>query len=203
MPATQGQAPEVPIPAIQDAVPIPEMNGPAFYPEYDDCACQDVCGIQTDCLGSHHGVFFNGEATFFRYHRADGMLVQGVPGDVVEYGFQASPRLTIGYGAADGLGVRARWWQYDHEERSSGGNDFSVDTYNIDFEVFQEICLNYCTTLELFAGIRYNEFEEFQGSQTGTDRKHLQRIWRRLRGRERRGVASATAVVTHASANRS
>jgi hypothetical protein len=65
----------------------------------------------------------------------------------------------LGYVTCGGLGARVRWWEYDHSAVING-DDYSVDTYNIDFEVFRRVCLGSCTTFEFSAGLRYNDFEQ-------------------------------------------
>ena len=129
------------------------------------CTCsQPQCCCDQSCW------FCEGEATFFRYHRADGVRVGGEVEefesnyDLVEFDFEASPRLAIGYISPDGLGVRARCWKYKHT--AIGTEDFprqpfiSVDTYTIDFEVLERLCVGCYSTLEISAGMRYNYFEE-------------------------------------------
>lgn len=110
-----------------------------------------------DCCCDQSAWFFGAEATFFRFHEANG--VQDADGDNVEFDFEASPRITLGYVSCDGWGARIRWWEYDHDAIAAGDDVVDVDTYNIDFEIFQEVCLNCCTSVEISAGIRYNEFQ--------------------------------------------
>lgn len=123
-----------------------------------DCLCSSCCNQS----GWTAGV----EMTWFRYHRADGNRVGVVSGandgDTVEFNFKEAPRVTLGYVGPDGLGVRTRWWQFDQKQ---GANDIAkgslgVDTYNIDVEIFEEIDLTPCASMELFAGLRYNDFDE-------------------------------------------
>ena len=102
-----------------------------------DGGCTDGgCGMCNACC-SNRGTFFGEfESTFFRYHRANGVLI-GMPGATaetqVEFDFEHAPRITLGYISAGGLGVRARWWHYDHRESAMDANlgAIGVDTYNI------------------------------------------------------------------------
>ena len=128
--------------------------GSVGAPNYAGCGCCEQ--------GSF---FFQYENTFFRYHRADGLRIGEISDDLgfgVEFNLEYSPRVTFGYVDPDGFGIRTRWWHYDH---ASDANDpamghLGVDTYNIDFEFFQEVNLSCATTVELFAGLRYNDFDE-------------------------------------------
>lgn len=135
-----------------------ELCGAGKCSNGSDCLCESCC---------HQGGWTAGvEMTWFRYHRADGNRVGVVSGanddDAVEFDFKQAPRVTLGYVSPDGMGVRARWWQFDQKQ---GANDVSkgslgVDTYNIDIEIFEEIDLTPCASVELFAGMRYNDFDE-------------------------------------------
>ena len=121
--------------------------------ESSDCCAADSC-CASDCGAScccdQSALIFGAEMTFFRYHTSD-----GVEDD--EFDFEISPRITLGYRAPDGLGLRVRWWEYDHE---NGDSTLEVDTYNFDIELFEEISVGSCSSMEVSAGIRYNEFEE-------------------------------------------
>lgn len=128
-------------------------------------ACDSCCdtGCYEDCCNSG-GIVFEVEATFFRYHRADGVRVGGdQPGDDdVEFDFELSPRITVGYAGSDGLGVRLRWWDYDHTGEGLDNDDetIDVDTYTVDVELFDTVQLNCNWTAEISAGVRFNDFEE-------------------------------------------
>ena len=131
----------------------------------------DVCS-DNPCGG---GLVFQGEALFFRYHRADGVRVGNLnPGlgiDDVVFDHEASPRLTLGWVSNNGLGIRTRYWDYDQSSSgaSSPPDRIDVDTYTIDIELFERICLNNCWSLEISGGLRYNEFEELILDQPGTE----------------------------------
>ena len=142
------------------SVPAPSMEG-GVAADYGKC-CKDCCCVDPCCCSG--GYYFEAEATFFRFHEADG-VVRGAPGTFDgEFDFDAAPRLTLGYVNCDGMGARIRYWSHDADatfNNAAGAPLFSldVDTTNLDFEVFQEICLDCCTTLEVSAGIRVNDFE--------------------------------------------
>ena len=113
----------------------------------DSTSGRDACC--DPCCCDQSGLVFGYESTFFRYHHND-----GIP-PAEGFDFEYSPRITIGYVGPDGLGVRVRYWDYDH---SNGGAD--VDTYNVDLELFEEIQLGRCTSLEISGGIRYNDYHQ-------------------------------------------
>jgi len=128
---------------------------------YSGC---DSCGGSL-CSCDQSSLYFQYENTFFRYHRADGMRVgANEPGEQVESDFEYAPRITLGYVGPSGLGLRVRYWEYDHDNpafnNSPPGQYLDVNTYNFDTEIFEEIAVNGCTSLELSAGIRYNDFDE-------------------------------------------
>jgi hypothetical protein len=130
-----------------------------------DSCCDSCCDV---CCDEGEGSWIViGELTFFRYHRADGVrtgtTILGV--DDAEFDFEISPRVTIGYQGGDGLGLRARWWDYHHTAAAFGpsigpNHGITVETYTLDLEVFDTIQLNSVWTAEISAGIRINEFEE-------------------------------------------
>ena len=122
---------------------------------YSDC-CSSCC---SDCCCAQGGLFVIAEATFFRFHDAGG--VEDGAGDDGEFDFEASPRITLGYANCNGRGVRVRYWDYDHDTRSDDGGLIDVDTYNVDFELFQVLSLPCRTTLDMSVGIRYNDFFHF------------------------------------------
>jgi hypothetical protein len=146
----------------------------------DSCGC-DTCGGD-DCGGGGHGdcgggtcgcfepcchssgYWASAELLFFRYHRADGVRAGVDPPENVEFDFETTPRITVGWVRDDGLGVRARYWEFDHNAAAFGpgevGTDIQVDTFTFDFEAFDTFCLNRNWNLELAAGVRYVEFLE-------------------------------------------
>ena len=62
-------------------------------------------------------IVFQAEALCFWYFRADGVRagsynnVPAVTTDDIEFKYNMSPRLTLGYVTNSGLGFRARWWE--------------------------------------------------------------------------------------------
>lgn len=131
--------------------------------------CDDLCSDCSDCCDSGGTFVFEVEALLFKYHRADGVRAgsfNNVPPattDDVRFDNEITPRITLGYITDSGLGFRARWWEFDHSGDPvfpGTGVAMDVNTYTIDFELFERIHLNDCWTIELSAGVRYNDFEE-------------------------------------------
>lgn len=141
--------------------PAPVVGEPAAVLEAGDLGipCGSCC--ESCCTGS---LFANVEATFFRYHRADGVRTGDAvnPNFITEFGFELAPRVTVGYVGCDGLGVSLRWWDYNHNNpaANAANQGVGVDTYTIDFEVFENIQLSCATSMQVSFGIRYNDFEE-------------------------------------------
>ena len=58
------------------------------------------------------------------------------------------------------MGLRTRWWTYDHEIGRKSNDIFAVDTYTVDLELFESFNINDCWALEVSGGLRYNKFDE-------------------------------------------
>lgn len=145
-------AQDVPDPmAMSDGAPVADSGyGGKGGKGLLDCCCCDQAGW-----------IFGAEATFMKYHRADGVRWNASPFGETEFDYEVSPRLTAGYINCDGLGARVRYWEYD-QTAGDGFSFVSVDTYTIDFEVFQQVELDCCgcTSVEFSAGLRYTAFDE-------------------------------------------
>jgi len=147
------------------------------------CGCESNCGCQPcyqpcgtcGCFEPYchsSGWWASAEVIWFKYHRADGAREGVLDNEVTEFDLETTPRITIGWVGTDGLGLRARYWEFDHCAPARGtdppppvivdeeGFSLCVDTYTLDVEVFDTFCLNRNWDLELAAGIRYNEFLE-------------------------------------------
>jgi hypothetical protein len=105
-------------------------------------------------------VIFDTELTFLRYHQSGGVLASNT--QPVEFGFDPAPRFVAGYERCDGLGIRGRYWFFDHSATTDGEvpTVLAIDTYNLDLEVYKRIALGCQTSLEVSGGIRYNEFDQ-------------------------------------------
>ncbi len=138
-----------------------------------DCGCDAACGACDSCCcdSSGCGLYVQAEALLIAYHRADGMRVGSGPWDHVNSSFNLAPRLSIGYINCSGTGFRVRWFDYNHSEETAAdidGEFLSVDTFNLDLELFDEIWLNCKWSVELSGGYRMNNFEELM-VDAGTD----------------------------------
>lgn len=128
------------------------------------CSCGTNCGTllcdSNPCKGG--GLLFQAETLFMKYNRADGVRVGDGANEDVDWDYDITPRITLGYVTDSGLGFRTRFWEFDHGQQSEGGgNEFlDVDTFNIDFELFERFSLTSCWDVELSGGMRYNQFEE-------------------------------------------
>jgi hypothetical protein len=128
----------------------------------DDCG-KDAC-TKGACCDTAGGLIVEAEALWFKYARADGTSVgDSLPGaEHVSFDYNLTPRLTVGWVSNSGLGVRARYFEYDQSEAADEGapSALSIDTYTLDLEIFERICLNSCWDVELSGGVRYTDFEE-------------------------------------------
>ena len=81
----------------------------------------------------------------------------GGTGDEDVFDFESSSRLAFSRLGATNVGFRTTWFQWDHAGTDSDVGDISLETYNLDFELFKRLDLSDRTSLELSGGIRYNE----------------------------------------------
>jgi hypothetical protein len=125
------------------------------------CYEKGTCGCFEPCCHSS-GLWASAEWLFLRYHRADGVRVGVDANEGVEFDFESTLRLTVGAVRDDGLGLRLRWWEFDHTEAAfeGGGSAMRVNTDTYDVEVFDTFCLNRNWDLEIAGGVRFLEFEE-------------------------------------------
>jgi hypothetical protein len=134
--------------------------------EINDCtgdfACDsagDYCGDCCDCCSA--GVYFEMELLLLQYLRTQGLLVGDDAGEEVVSELEGAPRITLGYVMPDGLGVRFRYFEFDHHfDAAEVFSGLDVDTYTIDAELFERFTLNDCWDLEGSFGARYTEFAE-------------------------------------------
>ena len=156
----------------------PAMESVGGAPARWEPSCSPAqCGEACDSYGSCDSGCFTGcgkscwildaEVAFLRYHRTAGVDagLPGTPGNGpqdIEFDFNATPRVTVGWVAPSGVGVRFRWWDYDHDARATNGSGdfFSVDAFTMDLEVFEEIRLTKKLWLEGSGGVRSLSFRE-------------------------------------------
>jgi hypothetical protein len=156
-PDPNGRSPSDIPPPVMPMSPAQLGDGLCDGKAASDCA--DYCGCAA------RGVpYVELEFTYFRYHRADGLRVgDDAPADDINPGrFEISPRLTLGYIGAGGLGIRGRYWEYNAQLAPNEGlpSALNIDTYTIDLELFERLAINDCWDFEVSGGVRYNSFDE-------------------------------------------
>lgn len=146
-------------PAAEFEFTTPEPELPPYEEDYAELEGYGDCA---ECCEPGGGFVGTLEATFFRYHRADGVNFGSDAGEDVEFGFEISPRITLGYAGSDGFGTRLRWWRYEERGEPIDDNDgfICVDTYTLDWELFDTIHIDCNWSVEISGGLRVNEFEE-------------------------------------------
>jgi hypothetical protein len=141
------------------------------------CCCDPCCrsqgfvgGVEVGYLKAHHS-----EGTGFPNLFA--APIGGEPGTIngnLDPDFEAAPRFWAGYRRCDGLGVRARYWEFDHtfEEGLVNGvlgvTAFSSvfhgwDTWVADVEVTDTTQLGCYWVVTVSAGYRHVEYFESAG----------------------------------------
>lgn len=97
------------------------------------------------------------------------MGIQGVQGTDFSFDLEPSPRLWLGYSAPSGLGIRARYWEFDHAISGPSivaGRTETVafDTYAIDLEFTGWAGASPQWNILLGGGVRYVEYTEHSHS---------------------------------------
>lgn len=121
--------------------------------------CCQSCGTASGCRCGG-GWSADAEILFLRYHESDGVdeIDYGDKEPVDGFGFDPAWRVTLGHTDCRGLSYRFRYFSYDQNATVDGGN-YSVSTYNLDFEVAQEVQIGRLVDVEFSGGVRYNNFE--------------------------------------------
>jgi hypothetical protein len=83
----------------------------------------------------------------------------GLNASNANFDFDVTPRLTVGRVGPGGLGIRARWWDYNHDKITPNGQRVIADTSIIDVELFDRFLLGCTTWGEWSIGARYHEFD--------------------------------------------
>ena len=96
---------------------------------------------------------------------SNSMGVRGVDNTDLPFDLKASARSWLGVTTSGGLGLRVRYWVYDHDESGpsvvNGRTDsIDFDTYTLDFEITDTACLGSHWQTELSWGLRYVEYDE-------------------------------------------
>lgn len=121
-----------------------------------DCCQKDCCDDY--CKGGSGGCWSaDVELMFLKYHESDGV---GTTAAFDSFDYELAPRITLAYDRCDGVSYRLRYFEFDHSAIIEGDN-YAIDTYNLDFEVAQEIQLGCATSIEFNSGVRYNNYKHF------------------------------------------
>jgi hypothetical protein len=133
------------------------------YNEASDCGCtigSDCCdgGCGSRCASGCGHFTVLAEVLFLRFFSADG-VDDNTGGGTERFDFYAAPRVTVGYKSAKGLSTRLRYFSYDHTAPNIQDEPYLVKTFNVDFEIAQELKINRLTLLEINAGGRYNHYK--------------------------------------------
>lgn len=100
---------------------------------------------------------------------ADALFLQlgssGGTGDEDVFDYETGSRLSLARTADIDVGFRATWFQWDHSATDSAVGDISLETYNIDFEIFKQLEISSRTVMELSGGVRYNETDHIYDDQ--------------------------------------
>ena len=118
------------------------------------------------------------EAVFLRLTKSDGMRGGqngGLNASNAKFDYDITPRISLARIGPNGIGIRARYWEYSHDKISANGQQVIADTYLADIELFERIDLSCCTALDWSAGIRFHDFDfDREGSD---DHFTLDKAW--------------------------
>jgi len=132
-------------------------------------ACNDCGSVGCNCLCDVGcgGFFAGAEAVIVRAHIGD-----GAENDVVDaaidarYDYKVTPRIWLGYRNCEGLGIRARWWNFDQDSNlSDAATDpddevsfHSLNVQAVDLEATQLVCWG-PLQMNFAMGARYGKVE--------------------------------------------
>ncbi|QDU54852.1 hypothetical protein [Aeoliella mucimassa] len=185
-----------------------------FTPAGESDTSIELCGFSNlgGCCNTGPQITFDVDFVFSKYHQSGG--VQSIDagsiignGDNVDFGFDLSPRFTLGAESCNGLGARVRYWFFDQTESTVDNTGFvSIDAYTFDMEIYKRVQLGKSTTLEGFGGIRWSEFNldddtgldwrvDGAGLTTGFEISHQFRCNHRLYAGTRLGMVMGDAIL--------
>jgi hypothetical protein len=121
-----------------------------------DCYCDVGCG----------GVYAGVELALLKPHFEEGSAINDVNGpqtqDDPRFNYEATPRFWLGYRNCEGFGIRARYWQFDHDALLvEGPNDtdfYALEMETLDVEATQLVCWG-PLQMNFAAGARYARTE--------------------------------------------
>ncbi len=179
--ASDTLSPESVEPIMLDELPFPTSRAmPTTEYRFDDrpigtmpapcesCGRRRCTGCTQPSAVTTPKLHADAEFLFMRYYRADGVRTgyvnagTGAPEDI-DFDHDLAPRFTLAYGGSGELGARVRYWQFDQTAGPVNGGSTSqldVDTYSLDFELFERRRLAPQWTVEFSGGLRYTDFSE-------------------------------------------
>jgi hypothetical protein len=119
-----------------------------------------IAAILTPSIVRAQSWSFDADALFLKLGTSVGTADEDV------FDFETGTRLALARVGESNVGFRTTWFQWDHASTDSAVGQISLDTYNLDFEIFKQIELNDRTFMELSGGVRYNETEHFYQDPT-------------------------------------
>lgn len=121
---------------------------------------QDCCAPAT-CCDESGTVRFGAELLFLEANRGD-----GASSDFSDY--EATPRIFLAYETAEQVGIRFRYFEFNNSYAAGqNGAPSSIDTYNIDLEIYRSLCLTRGFELEVSGGLRYNDYRDVNYGDAG------------------------------------
>jgi len=132
----------------------------------DSCSgCSGCCGGCCDPCCRPAGFIGSAELLFLKAHQSMG--IRGANNTDLQFNYDPSYRLTAGYQGSDGLGVRLRYWEFNHTASApdqtapaTQTDSVNYDTYAIDLEFIDSMSLGCYWDATFFAGFRYVEWDE-------------------------------------------
>ncbi|NIP87206.1 MAG: hypothetical protein GTO03_17255, partial [Planctomycetales bacterium] len=133
-----------------------------------DCGACEGCYCQLGCRW-----YAGAEVVVVKPHFEDGVTkIDGFRLDP-DYDMEASPRVWLGYHNHAGLGVRARYWNWDHnsagndfEDQLEGDVPFGLQVQTLDLDVTQLVNWGPVET-NLVGGLRYSYVEHREADGEG------------------------------------
>jgi hypothetical protein len=127
--------------------------------EIDGCGgCDSGCCNQHDCCCAQCGLVGAVELTLVKYMQEGG--VSDYDGTSANFDLELAPRFELGFMGTRGIGLRARYWDFDQHTLADDDDLVSVDTYYVDGELFHSRHLGCGTILEVCLGLRYADLQQ-------------------------------------------
>ena len=135
----------------QAATHSPGQGGPRHV-KASGCACAlTIAGILSSSVVHAQSWTADADVVFLKLGTSVGTADENV------FDFETGTRLALSRIGASDVGFRTTWFQWDHSRTDSAVGDISLETYNLDFEIFKQLEISGSTFIELAGGVRYNE----------------------------------------------